>query len=93
LPNLPDQPTFHENWPGLVAVTWFGLLAPARTPAAAISRLNTAGAVAVADAMVRERLLNEGILTAGGTPAEFRAFLDREKERWGPLLRRLNIEF
>jgi tripartite-type tricarboxylate transporter receptor subunit TctC len=43
--------------------------------------------------MVRERLLNEGILTAGGTPAEFRAFLDREKERWGPLLRRLNIEF
>jgi tripartite-type tricarboxylate transporter receptor subunit TctC len=93
LPNLPDQPTFHEIWPGLVAVTWFGLLAPARTPAAAITRLNAAGAVAVADATVRERLLNEGILTAGGTPAEFQAFLDREKERWGPLLRRLNIEF
>ena len=92
LPNLPDQPTFHERWPGLVAVTWFGLLAPARTPPAAIARLNAAGAAATADATVRERLLNEGILTAGGTPEDFQAFLSREAERWGPLLRRLNIE-
>jgi tripartite-type tricarboxylate transporter receptor subunit TctC len=92
LPNLPDQPLFHERWPGLVAVTWFGLLAPARTPPAAIARLNAAGAAATADATVRERLLNEGILTAGGTPADFQAFLSREAERWGPLLRRLNIQ-
>ena len=92
LPNLPDQPTFHENWPGLVAVTWFGLLAPARTPATAIARLNAAGAAAVADTTVRERLLNEGILTAGGTSTEFQAFLAREQERWAPLLQRLNIE-
>lgn len=92
LPNLPDQPTFHERWPGLVAVTWFGLLAPARTPPAALARLNAAGAAAVADASVRERLLNEGIVTAGGSPADFQAFLSREAERWGPLLRRLNIQ-
>jgi tripartite-type tricarboxylate transporter receptor subunit TctC len=92
LPNLPDQPTFHESWPGLVAVTWFGLLAPARTPPAALARLNAAGAAATADATVRERLLNEGILTAGGSPADFQAFLSREAERWGPLLRRLNIQ-
>ena len=92
LPNLPDQPTFHERWPGLVAVTWFGLLAPARTPPAALARLNATGAAATADATVRERLLNEGILTAGGSPADFQAFLSREAERWGPLLRRLNIQ-
>lgn len=92
LPNLPDQPTFAESYPGLVAVTWFGLLAPARTPPAAIARLNAAGAVATADASVRERLLNEGILAAGGTPADFQAFLAREAERWGPLLRRLDIQ-
>jgi tripartite-type tricarboxylate transporter receptor subunit TctC len=92
LPNLPDQPTFHERWPGLVAVTWFGLLAPARTPPAALARLNAAGATATADATVRERLLNEGIVTAGGSPADFQAFLSREAERWGPLLSRLNIQ-
>lgn len=92
LPNLPDQPTFHERWPGLVAVTWFGLLAPARTPPAAIARLNAAGAAASADATVRERLLDQGIVAAGGSPADFQAFLNREAERWAPLLRRLNIE-
>ncbi|MBR0662029.1 Bug family tripartite tricarboxylate transporter substrate binding protein [Neoroseomonas oryzicola] len=92
LPNLPNQPTFNERWPGLVAVTWFGLLAPAQTPPAAIARLNAAGAAASADSTVRERLLNEGILAAGGSPADFQAFLNREAERWGPLLRRLNIE-
>lgn len=92
LPNLPDQPTFAESYPGLVAITWFGLLAPARTPPAAVARLNAAGAAATADATVRERLLAEGILAAGGTPADFQAFLTREAERWGPLLRRLDIQ-
>jgi len=92
LPNLPDQPVFNEVWPGLVAITWFGLLAPARTPPAAVARLNAAGAAAVADGTVRERLLNEGIQAAGGTPADFQAFLVREAERWGPLLRRLDIQ-
>jgi tripartite-type tricarboxylate transporter receptor subunit TctC len=91
LPSLPDQPTFNEHHPGLVAVTWFGLLAPARTPPAAVARLNAAGAAAVADATLRERLLAEGILAAGGSPADFQAFLTREAERWGPLLRRLDI--
>jgi len=91
LPNLPDQPVFNEIWPGLVAITWFGLLVPARTPPAAVARLNAAAGAAVADAAVRERLLNEGIQAAGGTPADFQAFLAREAERWGPLLRRLDI--
>lgn len=92
LPNLPDQPTFAEHYPGLVAVTWFGLLAPARTPPEAVVRLNEAAASAIReDAGLRERLLNEGIVTAGGTPADFQAFLTREAERWGPLLRRLEI--
>ncbi|MBR0673651.1 Bug family tripartite tricarboxylate transporter substrate binding protein [Neoroseomonas soli] len=93
LPNLPDQPTFAEFYPGLVAVTWFGLLAPARTPSEAIARLNAAGAAATADATVKERLLNEGIVAAGGSPADFQAFLTREAQRWGPLLRRLDIQF
>jgi tripartite-type tricarboxylate transporter receptor subunit TctC len=70
----------------------FGLLAPARTPAAAISRLNAAAAIAVADASLRDSLLDQGILTAGGSPADFQAFLTREQERWTPILQRLKIE-
>jgi tripartite-type tricarboxylate transporter receptor subunit TctC len=92
LPNLPDQPVFNEIWPGLVAITWFGLLVPARTPPAAVARLNAAAGAALAEAAVRDRLLNEGIQAAGGTPADFQAFLTREAERWGPLLRRLDIQ-
>ncbi len=92
LPNLPDQPTFAEHYPGLVAITWFGLLAPARTPPAAVARLNDVAATVIReDATLRERLLNEGIVTAGGTPADFSAFLAREAARWAPLLRRLDI--
>ncbi|MBB5691416.1 tripartite tricarboxylate transporter substrate binding protein [Roseomonas alkaliterrae] len=92
LPNLPDQPVFNEIWPGLVAITWFGLLVPARTPPAAVARLNAAAGAALAEAAVRDRLLNEGIQAAGGTPADFQAFLTREAERWRPLLRRLDIQ-
>lgn len=92
LPNLPDQPVFNEIWPGLVAITWFGLLVPARTPPAAVARLNAAAGAALGEAAVRDRLLNEGIQAAGGTPADFQAFLTREAERWRPLLRRLDIQ-
>lgn len=91
LPNLPDQPTFAESYPGLVAVTWFGLLAPARTPEPALARLNATAAQAAADATLRQRLLDQGIVVAGGTRDDFRAFLAREAERWAPLLRRLDI--
>jgi tripartite-type tricarboxylate transporter receptor subunit TctC len=91
LPNLPDQPTFAESYPGLVAVTWFGLLAPARTPEPALVRLHAAAAEALADAALRARLLDQGILAAGGSRADFRAFLAREAERWAPVLRRLDI--
>ena len=58
----------------------------------AVARLNAAGAAATADATVRERLLNEGIVAAGGSPADFGTFLTREAERWRPLLRRLDIQ-
>jgi len=91
LPNLPDQPTFAESYPGLVAVTWFGLLAPARTPEPALVPLHAAAAEALADAALRARLLDQGILAAGGSRADFRAFLAREAERWAPVLRRLDI--
>ncbi|MES2713160.1 MAG: tripartite tricarboxylate transporter substrate binding protein [Pseudomonadota bacterium] len=92
LPNRPSEPCFAESWPGTVAVTWFGLLAPARSPAGQIERLNAAAAAALREAVLQERLLSEGILAAGGDVAAFAAFLQREQERWAPLLRRLDIQ-
>jgi len=73
-------------------VTWFGLLAPARSPAAQLERLNAAAAAALREPVLQGRLLEEGILSAGGSIAAFSAFLLREQERWAPLLRRLDIQ-
>jgi tripartite-type tricarboxylate transporter receptor subunit TctC len=92
LPNRPDEPCFDEAWPGTVAQTWFGLLAPARSPGPAIARLNAAAAAALREPALQERLLAEGILSAGGSPEDFAAFMRNEAARWAPLLRRLDIQ-
>ena len=93
LPHLPDHPVFAEAWPDIVALGWFGLHAPARTPAAAIRRLNAACAEALAaDAPLRERLAAEGLMVpAIGPPETFAAFLDAEATRLAALLRRIDL--
>jgi tripartite-type tricarboxylate transporter receptor subunit TctC len=89
--STPDVPTFAESVPGLVAESWFGLLAPARTPAAAVERLNTAAVQALQDARIRERLTNDGQFPKGGTPDEFARFMASEAERWRPILSKLDV--
>jgi tripartite-type tricarboxylate transporter receptor subunit TctC len=92
LPGLPDQPVFAETHPDLVAQTWFGLLAPARTPQPVIVRLNEVTQGALQDDSLRERLLAEGILSAAPAgPEAFAEFLRTEAARWAPLLQRLDI--
>ena len=71
--------------------TRFGLLAPARTPPAAVQRLNEAAVQALQDPAIRERLTNEGQFLQGGTPAQFGEFLRAEAERWRPVLSKLEV--
>jgi tripartite-type tricarboxylate transporter receptor subunit TctC len=91
VPSTPEVPAFAETSPGLVAQSWFGLLAPARTPAAAVERLNAAAVQALQDPQIRERLTNEGQFLEGGTPAQFGEFLRSEAERWRPILSKLDV--
>lgn len=92
VPSTPDVPTFAEQAaPGLVAESWFGLLAPARTPPAVVGRLNEAAVQALQDPTIRERLTNEGQFLQGGTPARFAEFLRAEAERWRPILSKLEV--
>ena len=86
----PDAPSFSELGPNMVAQTWFGLLAPAKTPPDAVARLNAAALRALETPELRERLLAEGQFVAGGTPDDFSAFLTQQSERWRPLVRRLS---
>jgi tripartite-type tricarboxylate transporter receptor subunit TctC len=86
----PDVPNFSELGPDMVAQTWFGLLAPARTPPAAIARLNAAAAKAMEAPELRDKLLSEGQYVAGGSPEDFANFLRTEMDRWRPLVHRLS---
>jgi len=85
----PDVPNFEEVGPNMVCQTHFGLLAPARTPPAAIARLNAAAARALEAPDLRQRLLSEGQYVAGGTPEDYAAHLRRDAARWRDLVARL----
>lgn len=91
MPGNEEVPLVAEFRPGTVAQTWFGLLVPARTPAAMVQRLNSAAVQAIRTEDFRARLLTEGIFAIGSSPEEFASFLRVESERWGPLLQRMNI--
>ena len=91
MPGNEEVPLVADFRPDVVAQTWFGLLVPARTPAAMVQRLNAAAVQAIRTDDMRARLLADGMFAAGSSPEEFVAFLARESDRWGPLLRRLDL--
>jgi tripartite-type tricarboxylate transporter receptor subunit TctC len=73
----------------MVCQTHFGLLAPARTPPAAIARLNEAALKAMEAPELRQRLLSEGQYVRGGTPQDYAAYLRADADRWRDLVARL----
>ena len=80
---LPDVPTIEEQGvAGYNASSWFGVLAPAATPVAAVNRLSEGFAKAVRSPDVAAPLEAEGIALVGSTPAQFRQMLAGETERW-----------
>jgi tripartite-type tricarboxylate transporter receptor subunit TctC len=85
-PLLPDVPSMAEAGmmpPGFEVGAWQGILAPARTPPAAVSRLNAAVRAALADPEVRARLAAQGAQPTGGAPEDYARHLREEVERWG----------
>ena len=81
---LPDAPTIAESgYRGFDANTWYGLLAPAGTPAPVIARLNAEVNRALATPELRQRLAAEGGEALGGSPEQFASFLKAEHAKWG----------
>jgi tripartite-type tricarboxylate transporter receptor subunit TctC len=71
---------------------WYGLLAPANLAPAATEKLAAAAARAVREPAALERLSNDAAIPVGGTPAEFAAFIARERERWKPVIARAKVK-
>ena len=89
--STPDVPSIAEFAPGLDVLSWFGLLAPARTPQDVVQRVNAAANEALKDERIRERLITEGQFLAGGSPEDFADFLRLSDTQWRPILSKLNV--
>ena len=91
-PEWPGVPAVAETIPGFEANAYFGLAAPARTPPEAVSRLNAAMNDALGDERVRAAFARVGADAAPpNTPEEFRIRAAADAQRWGGLIRRLNL--
>ena len=90
---LPDVPTVAEaGVANYEALQWYGLLAPAGTPAPIIARLHAETAKAVRSAEMKERLAADGADPVGNTPAEFAAHIKDEMRKWADVARAAKIE-
>jgi tripartite-type tricarboxylate transporter receptor subunit TctC len=88
---LPDVPTIEEvggpSLKGYEASSWFGLLAPAGTPAEVVMRIQQEVAKAMGTANVKEKLLSQGAIPGGNTPEEFAKFIDAEHKKWAQVVK------
>ena len=90
---LPDVPTATEQGVANVEVNaWYGVFAPAGTPAAAIQRINQEINAVIKLPDVRERLIGAGVEPLGGTPQVLADFMKADTQRYGQLARELNIK-
>ncbi len=89
---LPDVPTLTEQgYPNTDASNWYGLLAPAKTPAAVIAKINNAVNAAMKDPATHDKLVQSGATPVGGTPESFGMFLKTEYDKWGRVVKERGI--
>ncbi|MEO8443004.1 MAG: tripartite tricarboxylate transporter substrate binding protein [Betaproteobacteria bacterium] len=85
---LPEVPTFTEaGVPGIEIRVWFGLLAPAGTPADIVGKLNAEVVRIVRASDLQERIVGQGLEPVGNTPAQFAALIKQEITRYAGLVK------
>jgi tripartite-type tricarboxylate transporter receptor subunit TctC len=92
-PALPDVPTAREaGFKDYEAIGWFGLMAPAGTPAAIVDRLSGEVTRAMANPTLRERTLDQGATPVASKPAEFERFVRDEVAKWTRIIQGAGIK-
>jgi tripartite-type tricarboxylate transporter receptor subunit TctC len=91
LPLLPDVPTIAETLPGYESDIWIGMIAPAKTPAPVIAKLNAELRRALALPEVKDKLAEQGIFTETSTPEAFTATMAADQKRWAEVIKNANI--
>ena len=90
---LPKVPTFDESGlKGYEATTWFGVMAPAKTPKDIIARLNTEIDKILKSPDLQKRFVNDGLEPMGGSPAEFEKFIRDEIAKYNRVVKAAKIQ-
>jgi tripartite-type tricarboxylate transporter receptor subunit TctC len=88
---VPDVPTVEEaggpSMKGFDASSWFGLLAPAGTSPDVVLRIQQEVAKALNSPAIKEKLLSQGAIPGGNTPADFAKFIDAEHKKWAQVVK------
>lgn len=86
---MPELPTIEEaaGIKGFEASSWFGLLAPAGTPADVVNRIQQEVAKSLVTPAIKEKLLAQGAIPSGMTPAQFVALIDSEHKKWAEVVK------
>jgi len=91
-PLYPQAPTFREQGlPSVVGYGWYGMLAPAGTPASIVARLTAEINAAVADPDVRRKAEAAGLQLRGSSSEDFSAFIASETRKWAQIVKTANI--
>jgi tripartite-type tricarboxylate transporter receptor subunit TctC len=92
IPQLPDVPTLAEaGVPGYEASVWLALLAPANTPSDIVNKLNREIVKVLASPDTKKALYDAGVESAYATPEAMTAYMGKEYERWGKVIKDANI--
>lgn len=91
-PFLPDVPTLKESGIDIDADAWMGLIAPGGTPKPMVTAINKDVAAIIKLPEVREKLAAQLMVPVGNSPEEFRAVIDREIERWAPVIKAADVK-
>jgi tripartite-type tricarboxylate transporter receptor subunit TctC len=89
---LPDVPSLSDFVPGYESEAWVGMGAPAGTPKDIIDKLNKQINDALADATIKQRLTDIGVIVRGSSPADFGKFCASETAKWGKVIRDAGIK-
>lgn len=92
LKSAPQVPAMAEFLPGFTANAWHGVFAPAGTPTLVVDRLAAAVAAAVRDPAMAAQFEETDMIAVGSTPAQFRAFVDEETDRWSAIVNKLGLK-
>lgn len=93
LPQLPDVPTVAEaGLAGYDSTGWFGVVAPAATPAAIVDRLSAEINAALGDEQIKANMRNLGVEPAPSRPAAFEAYIRAETQKWARVIQQANIK-